>query len=144
MPDMLISGTEFCLFLFICCTDLLRFRVPNLALALLGSLASIRMISSGSWELLLSATLLGALFQGIRTGGHALKGRPVMGAGDVRLAAVCGLGCSPGSVPLFLVTAGSLGLLTGLLYRLFRARDFFPLAPAMIVALGVVRVGQGW
>lgn len=75
--------------------------------------------------------LAGALRRGFR----ALRGFDGLGLGDVKFLGIAGVWLGPAAMAGFLVEAGLLGLLFGLIWRLAGKGAVFPFAPALVASL---------
>jgi len=69
-------------------------------------------------------------------GGYSwLRKRDMMGWGDVKLMAAAALWLPAAQVPIYLILASLLGLITGIIWRRIYKSDEFPFAPALSVSL---------
>lgn len=106
----------------------------NLVLALLGLAA----LLLGQGDLFLglvgSAGLLG-LGLLLAIGYSKLRGREMLGLGDVKFFAAAGLWIPLMIIPWFLFIAGLLGAILGLVWRHFSGEKEFPFAPALCASL---------
>ncbi|HIJ37540.1 MAG TPA: prepilin peptidase [Rhodospirillaceae bacterium] len=132
--------------LVIIVTDLEAGIIPNVVLLALVPVA-LAYRSCLGWSLTEGA--LGAVFGFAlpwlaRAGFRRLTGRDGLGFGDVKFAALAGLYLGPGGIGPFLVVAGGLGLVMGLLWRLSGRGEVFPLGPALCVALLIAVAFPEW
>jgi len=89
-----------------------------------------------------SGALFGLLLV-IRVGLGRLRRTEMMGAGDVGLGLACGALVGWPGIPLFLMLAGLVGMVTTLLWRWLEDGDeAAPFAPAMLTAALLVAVGH--
>ncbi len=90
----------------------------------------------------LSVFILGGVGYGLYKIYPLLKHREGLGLGDVKMMAASGSWLPLSSLPLFLIIAGSVGILIALLWRLLYKQLQFPLGPALAFALGVCVLGN--
>lgn len=64
-----------------------------------------------------------------------LRGREMLGLGDVKFFAAAGLWMPLSLIPWFLVISGALGAILGVVWRFFTHSKEFPFAPALCAAL---------
>lgn len=87
------------------------------------------------------------LYGGVLAGTGALTGfilrKEALGWGDVKFAAAAGLWLGAGAFPLFLILAGSLGVVWGAVARLARGQVLFPFGPALIVSFYIAIILRG-
>jgi hypothetical protein len=67
-----------------------------------------------------------------------LRGEPAMGWGDLILSPFCGLWLYLHEIPSFLLGMGLVALLMGILWRYRWGMQTFPMAPAILSALGII------
>ncbi len=91
---------------------------------------------------ILSSALLGGLAYSLHKLYPLLRGKEGLGLGDVKMMTVAGLWLSPLQIPLFLVASGGIGVGIGLLWRILKKKQRFPLGPALALALGLCIVGE--
>ncbi len=72
----------------------------------------------------------------------ALK-KEALGFGDVKFFGMAGLWLGVASLPLFLISAGVMGLLWGLAWGVFKKERLFPFGPALILAFYLCLLAQG-
>lgn len=84
--------------------------------------------------LIASAGMLG-LGLTLAIGYSKLRGREMLGLGDVKFLAAAGLWIPPLLLPWFLVAAGLIGVLFGLLWRFVDGSKEFPFAPSLCLSL---------
>lgn len=105
----------------------------NMALAVLGML----WLLSGGGDITVGIVTSGALLLlglMLAIGYSKLRGKEMMGLGDVKYFAAVGLWLTPSMVPWFLVGAGVLGALNGLLWQRLAGQERSPFAPALVAA----------
>jgi prepilin signal peptidase PulO-like enzyme (type II secretory pathway) len=66
-----------------------------------------------------------------------LRGRTMLGFGDVKFFAVAGLWLNLTDIPMFLLLAGGIGVVFGMVWRMLGKGQLFPFGPALAVALFV-------
>lgn len=126
--------------------DLLFGIIPdsfNLALGLLG----FGWLLSGGGELTIGLLLAGSLLLlGVllAKGYSALRGKEMLGLGDVKFLAAAGLWLQPVMLPWFLVAAGFIGALAGLLWKRLTGGEQSPFAPALCLSLLGCILAQLW
>lgn len=95
-----------------------------------------RYVTGADWQDMILGGLLGlGLGLGLRLGYRRLKGRHGLGLGDVKFLAVAGLWLGVENFPPFLLTAGLIGVVFGLIWRFFAKTPVFPFGPALCAAL---------
>jgi len=86
-----------------------------------------------------SAILLGLIChygaKGMKILHKKLRSKDALGEGDIHFLGVAGFTITIELLPVFLVASGSLGILTGLLWKRIYNEEEFPFGPAMIVSL---------
>ncbi|HBM90687.1 MAG TPA: hypothetical protein DD400_02255 [Rhodospirillaceae bacterium] len=107
----------------------------NLTLAVLGLISLIIGDGDLSWGFINSAGLLG-LGLLLALGYSKIRGREMLGIGDVKFFAAAGLWLPVMLVPWFLAISGVTGIVVGLLWRLISGEKEFPFAPALCLSLG--------
>lgn len=70
-------------------------------------------------------------------GYSALRGRCMLGFGDVKFFAVVGIWLDLSVIPMFLLMSGILGVALGLVWRMLGRGQIFPFGPALAIALFV-------
>lgn len=106
----------------------------NVLLALFGLAALIIGEGDVFMGLVGSAGLLG-LGLLLAIGYSKLRGKEMLGLGDVKFFAAAGLWLPVMVIPWFLVISGFLGVVLGLIWKYFVGEKEFPFAPALCVAL---------
>jgi len=106
----------------------------NIGLALLGLLALIVGQGDVFLGLVGTAGLLG-LGLLLAIGYSKLRGREMLGLGDVKFFAAVGLWIPIMLIPWFLMISGILGVVLGAIWKYFVGEKEFPFAPALCVAL---------
>ena len=118
--------------------DLEHYIIPDSVHLLLAPLAIAYRLAADSLSLdiVWSFGLLSALALLLHYGYGALRGRDVLGFGDVKFFAVAGLWLDAGAIPVFLLLSGVLGVVLGLVWQKILGRgQLFPFAPALAIAL---------
>jgi len=106
----------------------------NLALALLALIGL--MLGHGDVFLgLIGAAGLLGLGLLLAIGYSKLRRREMLGLGDVKFFAAAGLWLPVMMIPWFLVAAGVIGIVMGLVWKFVTKNDAFPFAPALCVSL---------
>lgn len=115
----------------------------NIALGLFGFL----WLAVGGGDLFIGLTVAGALLilgLFLTFGYSRLRGKDMLGLGDVKFFAAAGLWLAPALLPWFLVAAGTLGALGGLLWQRAGGGEQSPFAPALVVSLAGCLLYQIW
>jgi len=76
----------------------------------------------------------------LRYGYQFLKKKEGLGMGDVKFLPVAGLWVGIGLLPVYFVTAGLLGVLTAIIWRILFKNPIFPFGPALAVAMYILCV----
>ncbi|MGE0108653.1 MAG: prepilin peptidase [Bdellovibrionales bacterium] len=108
----------------------------NAALALCGFSSLVIGYGDISWGLINASALL-ALGLFLALGYSKMRGREMLGLGDVKFFAAAGLWLPLQLSPWFLGMAGILGIVMGLFWRLTIGEKEFPFAPALCLSLGL-------
>ena len=106
----------------------------NLALAVFGLAGLIIGEADVFLGLVASAGILG-LGLLLAIGYSKLRGREMLGLGDVKFFAAAGLWLPFMIIPWFLVISGVLGVALGVVWKFFTQSEEFPFAPALCLAL---------
>ncbi len=88
-----------------------------------------------SLEILWSFGLMTALALLLHYGYSALRGRTMLGFGDVKFFAVVGVWLSFSAIPVFLFLSGILGVILGLVWKKIGKGEVFPFGPALAISL---------
>ena len=88
-----------------------------------------------SLDIIWSFSLLAGLALLLHYGYSALRGRTMLGFGDVKFMAVAGIWLKLGYIPSFLLVAGVLGVVLGIIWKKIGKGEVFPFAPALAVSL---------
>lgn len=107
--------------------DLREGLIPNALVGILGGLA----LLNSSPDPIMIAMILGGIGAVLHYGSFKTQGTPGLGWGDVKLMGASGLWLSLDQIPLFLIGAGMLGILTALIM----GRRKVPLGPSLCAAL---------
>lgn len=141
MLSSYLLGLEILVWSVLIGVDLKRLMIPD---KLLLVLTLLRFLESFPQDTHLWAVLtLTATFAGVKIGFEKLTKRLALGWGDVKLAGVCGLWMHLSEVPLFLCLTGLSGSLIGSVFLAIRRQRYFPLAPALVLVLGAMRILKG-
>lgn len=68
-------------------------------------------------------------------GYSALRGRSMLGYGDVKFFAIVGIWLDLSAIPAFLLMAGVFGVVLGLIWRVMGKGPVFPFGPALAISL---------
>ncbi len=79
--------------------------------------------------------LMVGLALALHYGYSALRGRAMLGYGDVKFFAIVGVWLDLAAIPAFLLIAGILGVVFGIIWRWLGKGQVFPFGPALAVAL---------
>lgn len=117
--------------------DLEHFIIPDTVHVVLIPLAlAYHYILGSPWdEVAISTALMSALALFLHYGYSALRGRVMLGFGDVKFFAVAGLWLGLWPLLPFLFLSGLLGVVLGLGWRLLGRGEVFPFGPALAMAL---------
>ncbi|MEZ5690043.1 MAG: prepilin peptidase [Rickettsiales bacterium] len=117
--------------------DLEHFIIPDSVHLILTPLALAYhyVNDSLSIDILWSFGTMTALALALHYGYSYLRGRIMLGFGDVKFFMVAGLWLSVAALPVFLFLVGIFGVMLGLLWRLLKKGEIFPFGPALAVAL---------
>jgi len=134
------------LLLIILVADLETFIIPDAALLVLTPLALVWRWLQGN-ELvspLLSGLVVLGLGLALQWGYRRVRGFDGLGLGDVKFMGVAALFLGPWGMPGFLLAAGILGIVFGLLWRMLGRGAVFPFGPALVVALALGLIWPDW
>lgn len=117
--------------------DLEHFIIPDFVhIALLPLAFAYRYINGTlSADILWGFALMLALALLLHYGYSHLRGRVMLGFGDVKFFAVTGVWLDISAIPAFLLLAGVLGIVFGLIWRLLGKGQLFPFGPALAASL---------
>lgn len=130
----------------IAAVDLLFGIIPdsfNFLLAILG----LAWLLTGGGELTVGMILGGTLLLlglFLAHGYSAIRRKEMLGLGDVKFFAAAGLWLQPAVLPWFLVAAGFLGAVSGLIWKRVIGGDQSPFAPALCLSLLGCIIYQVW
>ncbi|MBI1272590.1 MAG: hypothetical protein GC131_00690 [Alphaproteobacteria bacterium] len=105
----------------------------NIALAVLG----LAWLLAGGGELTTGLAIAGIMLMfalALALGYSKLRGKDMLGFGDVKFFGAAGLWLQPELLPWFLIIAGALGAVGGLLWQRAGGGEQSPFAPAMVIA----------
>lgn len=89
-------------------------------------------------ESFLPSLILLTIIMAISWGIERIKGLEAIGSGDVILLTLSGFWISVDQIPFFLILMGGLGLLSGVLWKVFFHQHYFPFAPSILLALFLI------
>jgi prepilin signal peptidase PulO-like enzyme (type II secretory pathway) len=136
LPAFILAGMAVCLMIMIV-ADLEHYIIPDVVHILLLPLAiAYRFaIETFSPDILWGFGLMTGIALLLHYGYSALRGRAMLGFGDVKFFAVVGVWLDISTIPIFLLLAGILGVIFGGIWRLIGKGQVFPFAPALAVSL---------
>lgn len=119
--------------------DLEHFIIPDsVHLALLPLALAYRYVNETfSADILWGFGLMTGLALLLHYGYSALRGRCMLGFGDVKFFAIVGIWLDLSTIPAFLFISGVLGVGLGLVWRMLGKGQVFPFGPALAIALFV-------
>ncbi len=85
----------------------------------------------------ISAIIFGGFAFAIRGLGAFILRKEALGMGDVKLFAAIGLWLPVSMLPNFLILAGGIGIVFGIIWRLTQKTNLFPFGPAIIVSFSI-------
>jgi leader peptidase (prepilin peptidase)/N-methyltransferase len=145
IPQLVLLAGLTGILVFLSVVDLETGYIPdgsNILIALLGGVW-LCLHPPASWlEPCLSVLQTGAVAIFLAWGYSRLRGRDMMGWGDVKLMIPSGLWLAPELAPAYLAVAGFLGVLFGWIWTKQRGEAEFPFGPALAVSLWVFVVFQ--
>ena len=117
--------------------DMEHFIIPDCVHVSLVPLAIAYRFVNGTFspDILWSFGLMTAIALLLHYGYSAMRGRAMLGYGDVKFFAVVGLWLDIHQIPLFLLLSGVFGVVFGLVWQLLGKGKLFPFGPALAVAL---------
>jgi leader peptidase (prepilin peptidase)/N-methyltransferase len=117
--------------------DLEHFIIPDCVHIVLIPLAlAFRFVNESlSPDILWGFGLMTALALLLHYGYSALRGRTMLGFGDVKFFAVAGVWLDLSAIPAFLFISGILGVALGLIWRALGKGQIFPFGPALAISL---------
>jgi prepilin signal peptidase PulO-like enzyme (type II secretory pathway) len=117
--------------------DLEHFIIPDFVHIALLPLAFAYRYASGTFsgDILWGFGLMAGFALLLHYGYSRLRGRVMLGFGDVKFFAVAGVWLDISAIPAFLLIAGVLGIVFGLIWRLAGRGQIFPFGPALAVSL---------
>lgn len=107
----------------------------NIALAIFGLASLILGYGDLFWGLINAGSLL-ALGLFLALGYSKMRGKEMLGLGDVKFFAAAGFWIPISLSPWFLASAGIIGIMMGLFWRITIGEKEFPFAPALCLSLG--------
>lgn len=136
-PQALMLALMAVMLLIMIVADLEHFIIPDSVHVVLLPLGLLYHYINGtlSFDVLWSFGLMTGVALLLHYGYSALRGRAMLGFGDVKFFAVVGVWLGLGAIPVFLFVAGVLGVVLGLLWRAFGRGEVFPFGPALAVAM---------
>lgn len=117
--------------------DLEHFIIPDCVHVILLPLAITYHFVGGTFsaDILWGFGLMTGLALLLHYGYSALRGRAMLGFGDVKFFAIVGVWLDLSAIPVFLFISGILGVLLGLIWRILGKGQVFPFGPALAIAL---------
>lgn len=117
--------------------DLEHYIIPDSVHVVLIPLALIHhhLIGSAWDEVAIATVLMGGFALFLHYGYSAMRGRVMLGFGDVKFFAVAGLWLGLWPIVPFIFMAGVLGVVLGLLWRALGKGEVFPFGPALALSL---------
>lgn len=117
--------------------DLEHYIIPDSVHIALLPLALLYRFTSGTFspEILVGFLLMTGLALLLHYGYSALRGRAMLGYGDVKFFAVSGVWLDAAQIPAFLTIAGALGIVLGIFWKKAGRGEAFPFGPALAVSL---------
>lgn len=117
--------------------DLEHFIIPDCVHVLLLPLAFAYHYINGTFspDILWGFGLMTGLALLLHYGYSALRGRAMLGFGDVKFFAIVGVWLDLSAIPAFLFISGILGVVLGLVWRAMGRGQVFPFGPALAIAL---------
>ena len=124
--------------------DLEHFIIPDSVHVVLIPLAlAFHYVQGSPWdEVAISTALMTTLALLLHYGYSALRGRMMLGFGDVKFFAVAGLWLGLWPLVPFLFLSGVLGVVLGLIWRALGRGEVFPFGPALALSLYICVVYQ--
>ena len=135
---LILAGLAICIITLIV-TDLEHYMIPDtvqIGIFLLG-IAYVFNQELPLDDRLMNALILGGLGAALHYGYFFLMGRHGLGFGDVKLLAAMGVWMELAAVPVFLLLAGVLGIVSALIWRAAGWGEHFPFGPALILSMVV-------
>ncbi len=132
----ILAGTVIMLMIMIV-ADLEHFIIPDCVHIMLLPLAITYHFVNGTFssDILWGFGLMTGLALLLHYGYSALRGRTMLGFGDVKFFAIVGVWLDLSTIPAFLFISGILGVLLGLVWRVLGKGQVFPFGPALAIAL---------
>lgn len=117
--------------------DLEHYIIPDVVHILLLPLGIAYRFATDSFspDILWGFGVMTALALFLHYGYSALRGRAMLGFGDVKFFAVAGVWMDAGFIPAFLLIAGVLGVVFGIIWKKLGKGEAFPFGPALAVSL---------
>ena len=137
LPAFLLAGMAVCLMIMIV-ADLEHYIIPDVVHILLAPLAIAYRFATETFstDILWSFGLMTGLALALHYGYSALRGRAMLGFGDVKFFAVAGLWLNLTAIPVFLLLAGIFGVVFGTIWQKVLGKGkVFPFGPALATAL---------
>ncbi len=136
LQGFILAGTVIMLMIMIV-ADLEHFIIPDCVHVILLPLAIAYSYAGGTFspDILWGFILMTGLALLLHYGYSALRGRAMLGFGDVKFFAIVGVWLDLSAIPVFLFISGILGVLLGLIWRILGKGQVFPFGPALAIAL---------
>lgn len=137
-PAFILLALLICTLILLSAIDLETGYIPdgsNLTVAGLGALWLVLHPPTSWWEPALSVAQTLAVGVALAWGYSRVRGRDMLGWGDVKLMAASGLWLAPALVPAYLLISGLGGAVFGIIWRKLGGQAEFPFGPALAVTL---------
>ena len=117
--------------------DLEHYIIPDEIHVALVPLGIAYRLTTGTFspEILVGFCIMTALALLLHYGYSYLRGRAMLGYGDVKFFAIVGIWLDAGFIPSFLFVAGILGVVLGIIWQKIGRGEAFPFAPALAISL---------
>ncbi len=136
-PEFFILAAMAVMLMIMIVADLEHLIIPDCVHVILLPLAFAYRYINGSLnpDILWGFGLMAGLALLLHYGYSAMRGRTMLGFGDVKFFAVVGVWLDLEAIPGFLLLSGILGVLLGLIWRALGKGPVFPFGPALAIAL---------
>ena len=114
--------------------DIRAYRLPNNLMVFLGLLGMVWCFHEPT-QAMIDACVLAGIGGILKYSFETILKTPSLGWGDVKLMAISGLWIETVDIPVYLILAGFLGVLSGVIWEKRMKSKIFPFAPALSVAL---------
>ncbi len=136
-PEFFILSATSVMLMIMIVADLEHFIIPDCVHVILLPLAFAYRYINGALnpDILWGFGLMTGLAMLLHYGYSKMRGRTMLGYGDVKFFAVAGVWLNLEAIPGFLLLSGILGVLLGLAWRALGKGPVFPFGPALAIAL---------